>query len=227
MNLPIWQVVVAVLLSWIGLAGLTDGVVQWKEWFELGWMVHWRAIKAVLIEYAFFWLPFEVPTYLIDYLTIGAVTARATVVGFLLYQANLKKIRLRNSLRSKEKRGEPVSVQLEMYKERDFYREAILAIKGGLFLLFLFTVLAWPYIIAIAVVTNSRRVAHTISFSRLGWIQRSNLLVDGSSLGGFLTLAYCARIAGKTILLIFVTSVSTFLAFLFVASDISYKLGIT
>ena len=64
-------------LSWLGLAGLFDAIVEWRDWFEFGIMEHWRSVKQWLIAVAFDWLPFRVRPWQIDYLVIGALMLRS------------------------------------------------------------------------------------------------------------------------------------------------------
>jgi len=79
-KIPFWQLVVGLILSWIGLAGFIDELVVWHDWFEKGVMQHWRAIKLFLIENVFFWLPFRIPEQFFDYLALGAIFGRSYYV---------------------------------------------------------------------------------------------------------------------------------------------------
>lgn len=65
------------ILAWLGLSGLVDNMLDWKDWFEFGVMEHWRSAKQWLIAIAFDWLPFRVRPWLIDYMIIGAITFRS------------------------------------------------------------------------------------------------------------------------------------------------------
>lgn len=62
-----------VLLGWIGLAGLLDTAVDWRAWFELGWMQHWRAAKAALLGGLEAWVGLDLPKALVDYLLVAPI----------------------------------------------------------------------------------------------------------------------------------------------------------
>lgn len=83
MRLPSWQLIIGIVLSWIGLSGVADGLVEWKDWFEIGWMEHWRALKNYIILIVFSWLPFRVPSWTIDYFTLGLLTLRGVYSGII------------------------------------------------------------------------------------------------------------------------------------------------
>lgn len=68
---------VLTMLTWLGLAGLSDEIVEWQAWFEQGVMQHWRSIKEWVIAILFWWVPFRVPSWLIDYFVVGAIVFRA------------------------------------------------------------------------------------------------------------------------------------------------------
>ncbi len=78
-NRPFWRpsVVIAILLSWLGLAGLADAFVEWKLWFEFGVMNHWRALQAWVLQY----VPFSVPFWVLDYLMLGAIYNRSLLLA--------------------------------------------------------------------------------------------------------------------------------------------------
>ena len=76
-KLPWWQVFIGLLLGWIGLAGFADNLVVWKEWFDVGIMAHWRALKYLIIDELLFWLPFRVPDWFFDYIVIGLIFGRS------------------------------------------------------------------------------------------------------------------------------------------------------
>ncbi|WP_171633190.1 hypothetical protein [Ruegeria sp. HKCCD6119] len=67
-------------LAWLGLAGLSDGVVEWKSWFEQGVMQHWRSVKEWITAVLLWWVPFRVPSWLIDYLVIAMIVVRTSPV---------------------------------------------------------------------------------------------------------------------------------------------------
>jgi hypothetical protein len=64
-------------LAWLGLAGLTDNILEWQSWFEQGVMEHWRSIKEWVIAVLLDWVPFRVQSWMIDYLAISGVVARS------------------------------------------------------------------------------------------------------------------------------------------------------
>jgi hypothetical protein len=66
----------ALFLSWLGLAGLADNIVEWREWFDIGIMEHWRIVKLWLTETLLFWFPYSVPSWVVDYLLLGCVFIR-------------------------------------------------------------------------------------------------------------------------------------------------------
>lgn len=92
MKIPSWQIAIGVVLSWIGLSGVADGLVEWQNWFNTGWMEHWRALKSYIALNVLYWLPFRVPLWTIDYLTLGLLTLRAVYSGAmeLARQTNLQ-----------------------------------------------------------------------------------------------------------------------------------------
>jgi len=66
----------ALFLSWLGLAGLADNLVEWREWFDVGIMEHWRTVKLWLTETVLFWIPFSVPSWAVDYFVLGCIFMR-------------------------------------------------------------------------------------------------------------------------------------------------------
>jgi hypothetical protein len=66
----------ALFLSWLGLAGLADNLVEWRDWFDVGIMEHWRTVKLWLTETVLFWFPYSVPSWVVDYLLLGCVFIR-------------------------------------------------------------------------------------------------------------------------------------------------------
>ena len=69
---------VTILLAWLGLAGLSDAVVDWQTWFEQGLMQHWRSVKEWVIAIFLWWVPFRVPSWWIDYFVIGTICIRTS-----------------------------------------------------------------------------------------------------------------------------------------------------
>jgi hypothetical protein len=62
----------------LGLAGLSDNIVEWQDWFEQGVMEHWRSVKEWTIAVLLWWLPFRVSSWCIDYFVISAIVLRAS-----------------------------------------------------------------------------------------------------------------------------------------------------
>ena len=65
-------------LTCLGLAGLSDAIVDWQNWFEQGVMQHWRSVKAWVTAILLWWVPFRVPSWLIDYFVISAIVVRTS-----------------------------------------------------------------------------------------------------------------------------------------------------
>lgn len=65
-------------LAWLGLAGMSDAIVTWQAWFEQGVMQHWRSLKEWVIAILLWWVPFQVPRWLLDYFLIGAIVMRTS-----------------------------------------------------------------------------------------------------------------------------------------------------
>ena len=68
--------IIITALAWLGLAGFADSVVTWQNWFEIGIMQHWRSVKEWVVAILLWWMPFQVPTWIIDYLFIGTIFTR-------------------------------------------------------------------------------------------------------------------------------------------------------
>ncbi len=64
---------VTILLAWLGLAGLSENIVEWQAWFQVGILNHWTALKDALLTV----LPFHVPSMLIDYCVIGGMMMKS------------------------------------------------------------------------------------------------------------------------------------------------------
>ena len=64
---------VTILLAWLGLAGLSENIVEWQNWFQVGILTHWTALKDALLGL----LPFHVPSALIDYCVIGGMMMKS------------------------------------------------------------------------------------------------------------------------------------------------------
>ncbi|MGD9864519.1 MAG: hypothetical protein AB7S99_15040 [Pseudodonghicola sp.] len=83
--------------SWLGLAGLSDNIVEWKEWFDIGVMEHWRIMKHWIAETVLFWVPFQFPDWFIDYLVLGGVFIRPYALNMNIRAAN----RVREEMKEK------------------------------------------------------------------------------------------------------------------------------
>ncbi|WP_149774271.1 hypothetical protein [Ruegeria intermedia] len=68
------------VLAWLGLAGLSDAIVEWQNWFEQGVMEHWRSVKEWTIAVLLWWMPFRVPSWLIDYSIISIIVVRTSPI---------------------------------------------------------------------------------------------------------------------------------------------------
>lgn len=68
------------LLAWLGLAGLSDAIVEWQDWFEQDVMEHWRFVKGWVITRLLWWVPFIVPSWFIDYLVISMIVVRTSPI---------------------------------------------------------------------------------------------------------------------------------------------------
>ena len=64
----------------LGLAGLSDSIIDWQVWFEQGVMNHWRSLKAWIIAVILWWVPFHVPSWFLDYSIISAVVTRSSPI---------------------------------------------------------------------------------------------------------------------------------------------------
>jgi len=62
---------VSIVFTWLSVAGIADNIIEWKQWFEVGVMEHWRAVR----QYIMSWLPFEISKFWVDYLLIGLMFA--------------------------------------------------------------------------------------------------------------------------------------------------------
>ncbi len=65
-------VVLGSLVTCMALSGITDQFVEWRDWFEHGFMSHWRNAKIWTVANIFFWFP-SLPLWVLDYLVIGLV----------------------------------------------------------------------------------------------------------------------------------------------------------
>jgi hypothetical protein len=66
-----------IILAWLGLAGVSDAIVDWQLWFEHGIMSHWRSTKEWITAVLLWWLPFSLPSWTLDYFLLGGIVARA------------------------------------------------------------------------------------------------------------------------------------------------------
>ncbi|MCL1629763.1 hypothetical protein M3N55_13580 [Roseibaca sp. V10] len=69
---------VMIPLAWLGLAGMSDAIVTWQAWFDQGVMQHWRSVKEWLIAILLWWVPFQIPSWILDYFVIGAIVLRTS-----------------------------------------------------------------------------------------------------------------------------------------------------
>ncbi|MAE90026.1 MAG: hypothetical protein CMI67_10620 [Pelagibaca sp.] len=64
-------------LAWLGLAGFSDAVIEWQTWFDQGVMQHWISVKEWIVAVFLDWVPFEVPSWSIDYIVLGGIVMRS------------------------------------------------------------------------------------------------------------------------------------------------------
>jgi hypothetical protein len=89
---PLYIWLGGIFLSWLGFAGFADNMFEWREWFEIGVMEHWRAVKMWITKTVLFWVPFSVPSWVVDYLLLGGVFLRPyTLQTSQKAQANAEK----------------------------------------------------------------------------------------------------------------------------------------
>ena len=77
-NKSLFSWIVVTMLAWLGLAGLSDAIVEWQTWFEQGLMQHWRSVKEWVIAILLWWVPFRVPSWLIDYFVVATIVVRTS-----------------------------------------------------------------------------------------------------------------------------------------------------
>lgn len=66
--------IITTFFACLGLAGLSENIVEWQAWFQTGILAHWTAFKAAITGL----LPFPIPGFLLDYLAIGALHVQST-----------------------------------------------------------------------------------------------------------------------------------------------------
>ena len=76
----LWRIV-SVPLSIIGLASLSDVLVQWDD-FILQLIESYRFVVHGFFNFLLGWLPFRVPTWVYDYITVGMIFATSFAKGF-------------------------------------------------------------------------------------------------------------------------------------------------
>lgn len=76
-NRSVFSVFFTMILGWIALAGLADNLVTWKDWFEYGFMEHWRNLKAFLGLSIFGLIDRDVPRYYFEYILLSMTFIRA------------------------------------------------------------------------------------------------------------------------------------------------------
>lgn len=68
--------IITTFFACLGLAGLSDNIVEWQDWFQHGVLAHWIAFKAAITGV----LPFPIPDFLLDYLAIGALHVQSSMM---------------------------------------------------------------------------------------------------------------------------------------------------
>lgn len=71
------KLILVLPIAWLGLSGFADNIIEWKAWYEVGVMTHWRSFKDLVSETFLFWVPFSLPSWTIDYLILGIIFARS------------------------------------------------------------------------------------------------------------------------------------------------------
>lgn len=66
------------VLAVIGVTGIADGVFRWRDFFETGFMHHYRTLKTLLLEY----VPFDMWQWLPEYLVLGTIAMTALRLGY-------------------------------------------------------------------------------------------------------------------------------------------------
>lgn len=69
----------ASLITCMALSGIADQFLEWRYWFEHGFMSSWRDAKIWTAENFFFWFP-SLPLWVLDYLVIGLVFPQSAKV---------------------------------------------------------------------------------------------------------------------------------------------------
>ena len=72
---------VTTLLAIIGLSGFADGFVEWREFFEVGFMENYRAFKMYILS----WIPIDVWWWVPDYCVLGGVSLLARQRAYLRF----------------------------------------------------------------------------------------------------------------------------------------------
>lgn len=158
-----WTVVT--LLSWLGLAGIADNVLEWQRWFDIGVLQHWTSIKVWVSVVLFSWLPFQIPSWILDYFAAGSVVARATHIDrerILLADANL---RARLSVRQwaalvKEESDDEIIDTFAAEIPMDLKMRTLWTLSAVTTILL--TIIFWPLVLVWYLFSISRIVKHSL-----------------------------------------------------------------
>ena len=85
--MPLWGYALCVLLAVVGMIGLADTVVVWREWFDLAVKVPWRDVEQAVASALMGFLPFEPPAQILDYALVGLGVAPVFLTGALAFPA--------------------------------------------------------------------------------------------------------------------------------------------
>lgn len=76
---PWYMIIIGTLLSWLGLAGLADGIVDWREWFEIGIFNHYRAVQGWFIDSIHPYIQIKITAKSLDYFILATILFRSSI----------------------------------------------------------------------------------------------------------------------------------------------------
>jgi len=79
-----WRNLIGLFFGWLGAAGLSDNIIEWKEWFEIGIMIHWRYVQGFLIDILLSITSIKFPEWSLDYIILSITFFRITGLYSLL-----------------------------------------------------------------------------------------------------------------------------------------------
>jgi hypothetical protein len=107
-----WKIV-SIPLSIIGLASLSDTLVKWDD-FILQIIISYQNLVHPFFEILFGWIPFAVPTWIYDYLTLGIIIGKSVANGKKAGEQALLQELNKNSI---ETEGPNISILSEKVKK--------------------------------------------------------------------------------------------------------------